>query len=163
MSDNRAIHTTFCDDVRQEIRNKTSMIGVYNGSLVIQHLPVVLPKLCLVVDVSTPVDYPFEKLIVRVIRGEGDVLGELEIPSDVLALEQDKVKEAFGDDEEDTVAVFSSVMTFSPFSIESETILKVRAITETGELKGQSLRILKQDPDSPDLPSAGDVTPTPSP
>lgn len=41
-------HTIFCDDVRQEIGGKTSLMGIYKGTLVVQGpAPVTLPRLCL--------------------------------------------------------------------------------------------------------------------
>jgi hypothetical protein len=43
-------YTTFCDDIRQEVGNKLSMVGVYtNGMLTPEPFPVVLPKFCMFV------------------------------------------------------------------------------------------------------------------
>jgi hypothetical protein len=38
-----------CDDVRQEVHNKYSLMGIYEKDIVFDSLPALLPKLCLVV------------------------------------------------------------------------------------------------------------------
>ena len=40
------IQTILCDDVRNETRNKFSLMGVYTQNVVFQKLPAILPKLC---------------------------------------------------------------------------------------------------------------------
>lgn len=44
----------FCDDIRFEIGNKQSYIGVYSGELGAPQFPLVLPKLCSVVTLVLP-------------------------------------------------------------------------------------------------------------
>ncbi|MEW6326402.1 MAG: hypothetical protein AB1487_02225 [Thermodesulfobacteriota bacterium] len=43
------INTILCDDVREEVGNKTSLMGIYPESMVFEKLPAILPKLCLFV------------------------------------------------------------------------------------------------------------------
>lgn len=43
------IISILCDDVRQEIGNKTSLMGIYDKDIVFGDLPALLPKLCLYV------------------------------------------------------------------------------------------------------------------
>ncbi|MGA2554637.1 MAG: hypothetical protein ABSF20_07630 [Smithella sp.] len=35
-----------CDDIRHEVGNKISLIGIYNESITVQTIPFILPKLC---------------------------------------------------------------------------------------------------------------------
>jgi hypothetical protein len=43
-------YTVFCDDIRQEVGNKMSMMGVYSSALLTpEPFPIVLPKLCMFV------------------------------------------------------------------------------------------------------------------
>lgn len=49
MPDPRVAHCVFCDDIRQELGNKLSLMGVYSGELLIfQKPPIILPKLGIV-------------------------------------------------------------------------------------------------------------------
>ena len=54
----RFVHTIFCDDLRQEVGNKVSFMGCYQGELFVPFVPLLLPKLCVYVTVSTPVERP---------------------------------------------------------------------------------------------------------
>ena len=42
-------HTIICDDIRQEIGNKLSFIGIYGPTLLVTKIPYVFPKLCFVI------------------------------------------------------------------------------------------------------------------
>lgn len=68
--DIRSVHVIWCDDVRQEVGNKASYMGIYQQHLVPPSLPTVLPKLCAVINVTTPMTQPFKALQVRVIRND---------------------------------------------------------------------------------------------
>lgn len=52
----RYAHAVYCDDIRHEVGNKTSMMGLYNGQLGVLEFPCALTKLCIVISVSTPKD-----------------------------------------------------------------------------------------------------------
>jgi hypothetical protein len=58
----RYAHAVYCDDIRQEVGNKTSLIGLYSGQLSTSEFPCALPKLCIVISVSTPKDEMFGSL-----------------------------------------------------------------------------------------------------
>lgn len=38
--------TLFCDDIRFEIGNKRTYVGCFDGALIVEELPAVLPRLC---------------------------------------------------------------------------------------------------------------------
>jgi len=83
MSDQPATTAVFCDDVRQEIGNKISLIGCYTDELIVDRLPASLPKLAVHVRVTAPVGAPFRKL--RFVARFGEhVLGELAAPEQEL-------------------------------------------------------------------------------
>jgi hypothetical protein len=50
------METIYCDDVRVEVGNKLSYIGVYGSNLLFNELPAVLPKLCVVMSLYLPED-----------------------------------------------------------------------------------------------------------
>ena len=43
------ISSILCDDVRHEVGNKTSLMGIYDKDIIFSNLPALLPKLCLFV------------------------------------------------------------------------------------------------------------------
>ena len=69
MTAQRTVIAQFCDDVRQEIGNKFSLMGCYGTDLYVPKFPFTLPKLCVFVHVRTPRERPFERLTLRLVRG----------------------------------------------------------------------------------------------
>jgi hypothetical protein len=74
----RYVHALWCDDIRQELGNKPSFMGVYTGGIVVAELPVVLPRLSIFIWIVTPIDVPFKKLSVQVIRSDDFVLLDMQ-------------------------------------------------------------------------------------
>lgn len=134
MNADRYVAVYFCDDVRQEVGNKFSLMGCYSGELLVEKLPAALPKLCAEVRIVTPIERPFEKAIMRAYLNE-DVLGELELPV------QDAKKSMPVLDEITTRMTMRAIMNFSPFLIEREGVLRIEVETEEGVLKGGRLRL----------------------
>lgn len=136
----RYLHAIFCDDVRLEVGNKQSLMGIYSSDLLIHELPVVLPKLCIVVNLVTPLRNPFKKLTVKVFRDD-EILIEAPVTGEQLNEPQSSIIEN-GDKENPNRRIginFNFVL--SPFVIEKECTLRVRADTESGELKGSGLKV----------------------
>lgn len=106
----RYAHTIWCDDIRQEVGNKPSFMGVYTGGIVLPGLPTVLPRLSLWIVVSSPIENPIKNLSVRVERDDGTAL--LEVPdvdtSRVQSLPPDATK---------TVQAFMFGVTLSPVEV----------------------------------------------
>ena len=73
MTENRTVIAQFCDDFRQEIGNKFSLMGCYGTDLYVPQFPITLPKLCVFVYVRTPKERPFGTLTIRVIRAEQEL------------------------------------------------------------------------------------------
>lgn len=86
-----ALHALWCDDIRQEIGNKPSFMGVYTGALVVPQLPVTLPKLCVWLTLSAPQDLPLQDVAVTVaLEGDAELL-RLPVP---MGAEPHRVSEA---------------------------------------------------------------------
>lgn len=134
MSDSRIVIAQFCDDVRQEIGNKYSLMGCYGPELIINKLPATLAKLCAQVRVQTPIDRAFTKLVIRAIFN-GDVLAEIELPPSDLDLMQKKAASA----DEGVAIIVMAIFSFSPLAISEPCKLQIEAETEDEILKGNSL------------------------
>jgi hypothetical protein len=72
MSNPRGAHCIFCDDLRYEVGNKISLMGMYSGDIVVP-TPTVLAKLCIIVWVITDIDDPPTQLGVRVLGPPGGI------------------------------------------------------------------------------------------
>lgn len=147
---NRHVQTIFCDDIRHELGGKLSYIGVYSGHLFVPAFPVTLPKLCLALSVITPASQPFRKLELRIFKDDEQlaegVLDEAQLSEVIEATAEESGNSAT----EERVQVLNSLFVFSPFQIDGPCRLRVRAVTESEELKGLALSIAQaSNPDTP--------------
>jgi hypothetical protein len=134
----RYVTVIYCDDIRQEVGNKLSFIGCYQGGeLHVQVVPSALPKLCAFVSVVTPKERPFKSLSIRVLQDETE-LALLELPTGGLSNVPPNI------DDSATRLALSTAMMFAPFMIEKPTSLRILVTTEEGEMIGPRLAIKVQ-------------------
>ncbi len=132
----RYVHALYCDDIREEVGGKYSLIGMYGSDLVVQGSGALsLPKLCVVARVVTPIEQPFQALQVQVIR---DTAGQLE---DVISTGAIVLPEARAFPPDARTMDVQIMLVLAPFAIGSDCLLRVRAVTESGTLEGPPLRI----------------------
>jgi hypothetical protein len=124
MTGTRTVIAQFCDDVRQEIGNKFSLMGCYGTDLYVPTFPFTLPKLCCFVNVRTPAEQPFEQLTIRVVRGD-ETLSELVANPEKLGP---------GDDSPEWARwlTMTGILVISPFRAIEPCRLRVQAETESG-------------------------------
>lgn len=140
----------FCDDIRQEVGNKSSLIGVYMSDMVLNHptLPIALAKLGILIQYMQPIDDVKDYRIEIHLPG-----GDPEKPiahADVAASEVKPTgKTALGSDATKIAARMHLVM--APVEIKEAGTLKVM-ITRAGEkaIELGKLEILH----SPPVPAA---------
>ena len=136
---NRHIQAIFCDDIRHEVGNKVSFMGVYSGQLLVPSLPVILPKLCVVTSVMTSVEEPFEQLTVRLFKDD-EVLTEISLTAEQLAAPLQVMNEET-EDSSFPVFLFQTAFIISPLVIDSPCVLRVFAENEADEIRSLSLKI----------------------
>lgn len=134
----RHLDVIYCDDIRNEVGNKFSLMGIYTRELTIPKAPLLLPRLCIVVKVVTDINDPFESLVVRVVKikdgKETELLSTGLLPMPLLS--------DLPAPDEDTTSMFIQMQfVLSPFQIEEEATLRVKATTEREELLGMALRL----------------------
>jgi len=130
----RFVHAIFCDDIRQEMGNKVSFMGCYQGELFVPFVPLMLPKLCVQVTISTTVERPLKALTVRLDQGANQ-LAVIEVPADDFARSMPPAPE-------DATRWSASVgVMLSPFSITEPGEIRIVVVTEEGEMLGPRLRI----------------------
>lgn len=139
----RFVHAVFCDDIRQEMGGKVSLMGCFQGDLLVPFLPVALPKLCVFVTVSTPVKRPLKSLKIRIMQDNTELVA-LDVPQGgaTVPIVEDGI----------TRILANAAMVFSPFAIPAPTAIRVIVTTEEGEIIGPRLRI-KAMPEQPAVPS----------
>lgn len=134
----RHVEVIYCDDIRNEVGNKYSYMGIYTRELTIPNAPILLPKLCLAVKVVTDVNDPFESVMVQVIKVRGHEVTEL-VSTGTISLPPPT--ELSGLDDDTTRISFEMQFVLSPFQIDEESTLRVKATTEREELLGVALRL----------------------
>ncbi|MDE2154664.1 MAG: hypothetical protein KGJ32_02045 [Xanthomonadaceae bacterium] len=132
--------TVFCEDVRQEIGGKITLVGVFNGICGINSFPVTLPKIAVMLRVIGPMEaapdaigfkaWLGETLIAEVpvtpvIKGvSSEIENQIEIASGVAPRElqfSGKFKS------------MTSFLVFAPLHVEGPTVLRIRAYGPEGE------------------------------
>lgn len=132
----RHVEVTYCDDIRQEVGNKTSMMGVYSADLVIKSFPSEIQKLCIAIQVLTSADNPYEMLEIAVKKN--DKKEEIELISTGTLVKPSGESYVMGLTNMLTVQV---LMILPPFRVTENTLLTVIVKTEKEELNGVGLRI----------------------
>jgi hypothetical protein len=129
---------TFCDDVRQEVGNKYSYLGIYGSNLIVQSFPTTLVKLCCVLTVRVPANAPPKHVVFKLLRDE-EVLFEAD-------LSQSDIKEpavtSLANGPDGIALTISSVAQLVGFPITQRCLLKARAIVDGRELRGGALELL---------------------
>ncbi len=135
MNSKRFLTATYCDDIRNEVGNKLSLMGCYQGDLLVQSFPAMLPKLCVFASIVTPKERPFKSLALRVVLDNDHELARMEFPEAGLA---DAAK---NNDVTSTRKTFNAAIAFAPFVIEKPMSIRVVATTEDGEMIGPRLLV----------------------
>ncbi len=74
----KKINMILCEDIRPEIGNKTSLMGIYGNNMIVNQVPFILPKICLYV-MLTKTTKPIPDFDVTVIIPKTDPI-KLNIP-----------------------------------------------------------------------------------
>lgn len=134
-------HVIYCDDIRQELGGKQTLVGVYSGTLQVQSFPVILPKLCLALQLLLPAEGLPKDLKIEVLQGDA-VIAEGEFPMDdlqaaVAALEAEKgVASPEGDR-----PMLGVQFIFSPIRLEGPGTIRPRVRMGEQEIVANGLRI----------------------
>jgi hypothetical protein len=149
MPDPRVAHCVFCDDVRQELGNKLSLMGIYVGELIIAAVPpVVMPKFVIVVWVISDVDDPIKRVVTRVLMPPDG--------TEVLKVEAGEVITLASHMEGARKVIAHQIVSVGNFMISAPGMMEVMLETDTGPLRAGRLLIRFVDP-----PQAGGATLSP--
>ncbi len=122
MNHDRHIFCLYSDDIRQEVNNKTSLMGIYRGGMTVEGpMPQILPRLVISAYVNTPVDHPFGQFSVDVVWND-KMLQNVTPPIEAVQEMQAAATRA------GNTKVLSMQMVFvlQPFQVDGSGILRVR-------------------------------------
>lgn len=129
--------TIFCDDVRNEVGNKYSLMGCYGSDMVVGLIPSLLPKLCAQITVFFPADEPPSCLIARALLGD-EVIGELITPEG----DPRRIAEQLIADHDDVEKITMQViLVFSPLSISEPATLRIEIEADGETVRAGRLKI----------------------
>lgn len=141
-NDSPVAYTIFCDDLRQEVGNKISYMGVFQGMMFVQAFPVTLPKFCAAVAVRYPREVTPSSLVFKLLL-QDNVIAERSIDPAPLASKQ-------SDEQGMQVVLATALFQIVPFALEEPALLKSRVYLDHQELKAGAL-IIRSLQDSADL------------
>lgn len=138
------LSTTYCDDLRQEVGGKQSLIGVYNGVMFVQQFPVTLPKFWVVASYVVPRGEPPKSLKFRIFK-DNEPLADLDAAPEYLEqLAHAREPVVPPPDGSQKVISTQTQVCFAPLVIDAPCVLRVTAITDKGETRGLGLQVQQQ-------------------
>lgn len=130
-------HTIFCDDVRQEVSGKQTLVGTYGAAMYVAEFPAILPQICCVICYREAPD-SIGNVAIRVIHEVNDeetVMAEIAFDIPEGTKPPAEMEGPF------IMRVGNFVVQLSPFSIEGPGLLKVRAFRDGDEIRLGALKI----------------------
>ena len=117
----------FCDDVRYELGNKVSLMGIYNGEIIYPvNPPIMVPRLGLVLWLITDVDDIPENISWRVLAPPDR--------TEIFKVEQDSVP-PLQNAEGAVKATFRAVLQLGPITLTESGFLEVAVDSGQGEIR----------------------------
>ena len=138
---NSFLSTIYCDDVRHELGGKLSLIGVYNGQLYVQEFPVTIPKLCFVTALVTPAAKVPKNIKFRVLKDSEPLVDLDATPEYLQQLANAREPAAPQPKGTERVNTSQAEVCLTALVIEKPTVLRVVAVTDTGEVRSVGLQI----------------------
>jgi len=138
------LSTIYCDDIRQEVGGKLSLMGVYNAVMFVPQFPATLPKLWILATYAVPYDEPPKSLKLRVFKNN-EPLADLDAMPEYLQ-QLANSREPVVPMPDGTQRVIASHMhvCFSPLVLDGPCILRVVAMTDKDEVRGLGLQVQQQ-------------------
>lgn len=145
----RFMDVLYCDDIRREEGQKLSLMGVYGSELIAPSFPLRLPKFCLAIRLVLPSDEDVDDLRILLYKGDEEI-ASLRPDPELLAKADDAANNGPRRDSSSSVREEAPVpmktiqvhAVLSPFLIEDETTIRVRAYGCGEIVRGQSLDVV---------------------
>jgi len=130
----------FCDDIRQEISGKYSLIGCYCAQMLVDDFPATLPRLCIAVYIKIHPGAAVENITLYATLGADAQIGKYVLPNVSQTVEQLRSNGITGID---GCATLAAMLAFSPLILTEPTKLKISADVDGKQIFVESLNIMK--------------------
>lgn len=135
-------YTIFCDDIRSEIGDKYSLMGIYSGALNVSSMPVTLPRFSFAITLWEPMDDVKDtnyKISFKPDGGVEVVLVSHDQPSKEVITDGSPEEDHADDDIE--LAESNIFLTLTAIRLKSPGRFKVRAYRDNKEVRLGTLRV----------------------
>ena len=135
-------HASYCDDIRDEVGGKSTLVGMYHGALLVQSFPVTLPKLCVMLQVVLPAELAPDGLKIKIMK-DGELLaeGEMSLPKFEAAMAAIPEEERGAEASQEKAWVVASNFIFSPLKLDGPGVISAWVEAGSREIKANGLRI----------------------
>ncbi len=82
MSVAKTINTILCDDVRNEVGNKLSLIGIYTKDIIFKEMPAIYSKLCFVIFIKGLKELFTDVKVILKSPESDDIVMNMKVPPD---------------------------------------------------------------------------------
>jgi hypothetical protein len=141
----------FCDDLRQEVGGKLSVMGIYGADMLFPatvEFPIAIPKFCILVKYYEAKDAFTNDIIIRVfLPGDTKQTPMVALPIQRAHLPPDAGAPYPLDEDQERIFNLTVPLTMAPFQIKQEGFVKVRAVVGETTTRLGSLRIRRLQPD----------------
>ena len=134
----RSFCVNYCDDIRHELGNKISLIGIYGADLLVQEVPAVIPKLCIYAQLYSELDKAFDDRVELKVTLGDELIATSVITPNASSLQPRQFQK------------IGAHIVIAPFLIDEECTLQVCAFYKNQEYKSSALKIRSQS-------SSGDI------
>lgn len=136
------METIYCDDVRSEIGNKVSYMGIYGPNILLKEFPAVLSKLCAVMSLHLPADTQAETVTFSLYKDDAEIGRSTAYIADV----RKAAPQSLESDEERRLTI-RFIAQMAPFQLDGPCRLMARAEIDGEAVKGGVLVVQKVPPD----------------
>lgn len=145
------ISAIFCDDARQEVTRKMTLVGCYGPQMIVPTFPFTLSQLYVVINARIPIEINPSKKASLTVRLNGENINGMLLDIDIDD-EPQKSSEAPYDLGEITESLFNACLGLKNLQIEKPSILEAVAIIEGKEYFSSKLKVIPQPDSSPASP-----------
>jgi hypothetical protein len=138
-------YTIFCDDIRREDNGKYFFIGVYFGEMIISpKLPIVLPTFVAFVNYRVSPGETAAPVVAKLfVPGSDEAIAAVDVPIGEMTQSAAPI---VGEDTSATISTLIPIR-LSPFVVEQEGLIKVRAYRGGEEIRLGALRVSVRPPE----------------
>ena len=134
------LQVLYCDDIREEIGNKLSLMGVYANDLIAPQFPATMSKLCVAVRLTIPIkSKPNNDITLEVIKAQKRKKTAEILATSQIALKQ--LKQAYTQAPAGSDYLLQANFMIGPLTFDQECAVRVRALVGKQVFEGAALQI----------------------